>query len=125
MNALDAPNCAQCKAAPAALFLIFTTTEHRGVSLPYCERCGFEIAPVLVANGYEVTLTPATTPPWLLICEYGEDCPRTARRGFRMCRDHLLTLEEVYAGKESGASVDQADDVAAGREHEAMFGGQR
>lgn len=107
MTAPAVPTCAHCKTAPAALLIIFTTADQRGVALPYCQRDAFEVAPVLVAAGYEITLAPATTPPWLLLCEYGaDDCARPAQRGYRMCPDHLQTVEEVFdAGKSSGASV--------------------
>lgn len=107
MSAQPVRNCAHCKTAEAVLFVIFTTADDRGVALPYCAKDAHEVVPVLVSNGFEVTLMSAAQLPWLLLCEYGSDeCPRTAKRGYRMCPDHLQELEEVAnAGKSSGASV--------------------
>lgn len=107
MKGLPAPICAQCKTAPAVAFGFFAELENAARALPWCEPCMYEILPVLLHWGFAVNLVPADKPASLLICEYGQDCPRLCKAGFRACAEHLSELREVYAGKQSGASVDQ------------------
>lgn len=105
MNARAATTCVQCKAAEAVAVGFFADLGNTAAGLPWCQSCMTEVVPVLLWWGYPVNLVSADRPAGLEICHYGE-CPRLCRAGRRACDDHLTELREVYAGKESGASVD-------------------
>lgn len=106
MSPAVAPECVQCKAAPAVAYAFFAELAELARALPWCEPCMDEILPVLLHWGFAVNLLPADKPAALQVCEYGQECPRLCKAGFRACDEHLNELREVYAGKESGASVD-------------------
>jgi hypothetical protein len=108
---LAAPECVQCKqGTPAMVYAFFAELENAARALPWCESCMDEILPVLLHWGFAVNLQPADRPAALQVCEYGQECPRLCKAGFRACPEHLIELREVYAGKESGASVDPVSD---------------
>lgn len=109
MSPANGTDCAQCKAAPAVIWGIYVELDDTSRARPWCLPCALEAVNVLVPASYNLTLSAMLTPPALLVCEYGEECGRMAVQGRRHCTDHLRTIEEVYAGKESGARV-HADD---------------
>lgn len=109
MNAPAATTCVQCKTAPAVAFGFFADLGPAARGLAWCESCMGQLLPVLLHQGFPINLVSADKPPSLLHCEYGEDCPRLCRSGWRVCDTHREELREVYAGKESGASVDQPE----------------
>jgi hypothetical protein len=96
----------QCKTADAVAYGFFAELADAARALPWCEACMDEILPVLLHWGFAVNLQPADKPAALQVCEYGQECPRLCKAGFRACPEHLTELREVYAGKQSGASVD-------------------
>lgn len=116
MSPRPIPDCVQCKAAEAVTYGFFSELGSSAKALPWCWTCASEIVPLLLHYGFIIALHPADKPPSLLICEYGQECPRICAPGKRACPDHLRELEEVYAGKESGASVDpsQTDEYGTG-----------
>jgi len=116
VSARPSTNCVQCKAAEAVVFGFFADLGNAAAGLPWCWPCAAEVIPVLVHQGFPINLINADKPPGLLHCEYGEDCPRLCRTGWRVCDTHREELREVYAGKSSGASVDPADSEPDGAE---------
>lgn len=107
MSARPSTDCVQCKAAPAVAFGFFADLGPAAHGLPWCENCMGQLVPVLLHQGFPINLVSADPPPSLQLCEYGEDCPRLCKPGWRVCENHREELREVYAGKSSGASVDQ------------------
>lgn len=106
MNAPQQLDCVQCKAARAVVFVFFAELGDAAIALPWCTGCMTNELPILLHAGFAINLQSADKPPALQHCEYGQDCPRLCKVGFRACSDHLVELREVYAGKSSGASVD-------------------
>jgi hypothetical protein len=107
-------DCVQCKAAPAVVFVFFAELGNAAVGLPWCSYCQTNELPVLLHAGFSINLQSADKPPSLEICQYGQECPRLCKAGFRACSDHLTEMREVYVGKSSGANVALPGEVTAG-----------